>query len=216
MDLKHVKNMTSDTASMFLFSEIGGWGIDGQQFANEISWLGQNGIKTIDVYINSGGGDVLDGLSILRAMQLFDGVINTHIQGIAASIAGVLAMGGATRTMVDFGQIMIHDPSFAGDAKITEQQQNAVDAVRTMLVSIFDKNTTMTPEKISEIMAAETWINSDEAKSLGLIDKIVSTERKFENIFEGITDVGAMVNRAAGVVPKIKSKIKVKKDERVN
>lgn len=211
MDLKHVKNMTSDTASMFLFSEIGGWGIDGQQFANEISWLGQNGIKTIDVYINSGGGDVLDGLSILRAMQLFDGVINTHIQGIAASIAGVLAMGGATRTMVDFGQIMIHDPSFAGDAKITEQQQNAVDAVRTMLVSIFDKNTTMTPEKISEIMAAETWINSDEAKSLGLIDKIVSTERKFENIFEGITDVGAMVNRAAGVVPKIKSKIKVKK-----
>lgn len=209
MELKHVKNRTSDTASMFIFSDIGGWGIDGQQFADEIDYLGRNGITTINVHINSGGGSVIDGLSILRSMQLFEGVINTHVEGVAASIAGVLAMGGSNRTIVDFGRIMIHDPSFSGGENVDEKQKNAIDSIREMLISIFDKNSTMSTDEISEIMTAETWFDSVESLSRGLVDEIIDTERKFENIFKGETNVAAMVNRAAGAYsPKNKNKKK--------
>jgi ATP-dependent protease ClpP protease subunit len=211
MELKHVKNMTSDTASMFIFSEIGAWGIDGQQFANEIEWLGRNGITTINVNINSGGGSVIDGLSILRSMQLFDGIINTHVEGVAASIAGVLAMGGKTRSIVDFGRIMIHDPSFSGNEALDEKQQKAVDAVRQMLIVIFDKNTTMTTDEISSIMTAETWFDAAESLSRGLVDKVIDTERKFENIFKGETNVAAMVNRATTIYNKPNTEIQKRK-----
>jgi ATP-dependent protease ClpP protease subunit len=211
MELKHVKNMTSDTASMFIFSEIGAWGIDGQQFANEIEWLGRNGITTINVHINSGGGSVIDGLSILRSMQLFDGIINTHVEGVAASIAGVLAMGGKTRSIVDFGRIMIHDPSFSGNEALDEKQQKAVDAVRQMLIVIFDKNTTMTTDEISSIMTAETWFDAAESLSRGLVDKVIDTERKFENIFKGETNVAAMVNRATTIYNKPNTEIQKRK-----
>jgi ATP-dependent protease ClpP protease subunit len=203
--------MTSDTASMFIFSEIGAWGIDGQQFANEIEWLGRNGITTINVHINSGGGSVIDGLSILRSMQLFDGIINTHVEGVAASIAGVLAMGGKTRSIVDFGRIMIHDPSFSGNEALDEKQQKAVDAVRQMLIVIFDKNTTMTTDEISSIMTAETWFDAAESLSRGLVDKVIDTERKFENIFKGETNVAAMVNRATTIYNKPNTEIQKRK-----
>jgi ATP-dependent protease ClpP protease subunit len=199
MDLKHVKNIQSNTASMFLFSEIGGWGIDGQEFANELQWLGKNGVDDVTIHINSGGGSVIDGLSILRSIQMFDGTIKTQIEGIAASIAGIIALGGQTRTMVDFGRIMIHDPSFANGDDMDDKQTNALNSIREMLIDIFDKNTNIDRDEIDTIMKTETWFDSITALSRGMIDEIVSTDRKAENVFEGQTNIADMVNRANSI-----------------
>ncbi len=196
MELKHVKNIQGETASMFLFSEIGGWGIDGQMFADELRWLGENGVNDVTIHINSGGGSVLDGLSIMRAIQMFKGTTTTQIEGIAASIAGVIALAGDKRTMVDFGRIMVHDPSFSDSGSMDEKQRNALSSIREMLIDIFERNTDIERSEIDNIMKTETWFDAITALSRGMVDEIINTERIAENVFEGVTEIAAMVNRA--------------------
>lgn len=210
MDLKHVKNIQGNTASMFLFSEIGGWGIDGQMFADELQWLGKNGVDDVTIHINSGGGSVLDGLSILRAIQMFGGSITTQIEGIAASIAGVIALGGQKRTMVDFGRIMVHDPSFTNVDELDDKQKNALNAIREMLIDIFDKNTNIERDEIDTIMKTETWFDSITALSRGMIDEIVPTDRNAQNVFEGQTTIAGMVNRANSIHQQNSQTIEIK------
>ena len=199
MNLKHVKNIQGNTASMFLFSDIGGYGVDGQNFVNELQWLRENGVNNVTIHINSGGGSVLDGLSILRSIQLFDGIITTQVEGIAASIAGVIALGGQRRKMVDFGRIMIHDPSFSGGDTVDEKQKNAITEIRTMLISIFERNSTISKDEIDNLMSAESWLDANSAFKMGLVDEIIDTQRKAENVFEGVTDIAAMVSRATNI-----------------
>lgn len=206
MDLKHVKNIQGNTASMFLFSEIGGFGIDGQMFADELQWLSNNGVDDVTIHINSGGGSVLDGLSILRSIQMFSGNVTTQIEGVAASIAGVIALGGSKRTMVDFGRIMVHDPSFSDSGSMDEKQKNALDSIRQMLIDIFDKNTDIGRDEIENIMSTETWFDAITALSRGMIDEIINTERNVENVFEGVTEIAGMVNRANSIHQQLSNK----------
>ena len=213
MDLKYIKNMNGDTAAMFLFSEIGGWGVDGQEFANELKWLGENGVKNVTIHINSGGGSVLDGLSILRAIQMFDGNIETSIEGIAASIAGVIALGGKKRKMVDFGRIMVHDPAFSNVENMDEKQKRALDSIREMLIDIFVNNTEIERDEIDNIMKTETWFDAITALSHGMVDEIINTDRKAENVFEGVTEIAAMVNRANSIHQQLSNKNESKMKE---
>lgn len=199
MDLKFIKNMNGTSASMFLFSEIGGWGIDGQMFADELKYLSDNNIDDVTIHINSGGGSVIDGLSILRAIQMFGGNITTQIEGVAASIAGVIALGGKKRTMVDFGRIMVHDPSFSNVDQMDDKQRNALNSIREMLIDIFDKNTNIDRDEIDTIMSTETWFDSITALSRGMIDEIISTGRNVDNVFDGQTTIAGMVNRANSI-----------------
>ena len=210
MDLKYIKNMNGSTASMFLFSEIGGWGIDGQMFADELKYLSENNVTDVTIHINSGGGSVIDGLSILRSIQMFAGNITTQIEGVAASIAGVIALGGKKRTMVDFGRIMVHDPSFSNVDDMDEKQRNALNSIREMLIDIFDKNTNIDRAEIDTIMSTETWFDSITALSRGMIDEIISTDRNAENVFDGQTTIAGMVNRANSIHQQLSIKTQIK------
>ena len=210
MDLKYIKNMNGSTASMFLFSEIGGWGIDGQMFADELKYLSENNVTDVTIHINSGGGSVIDGLSILRSIQMFAGNITTQIEGVAASIAGVIALGGKKRTMVDFGRIMVHDPSLSNVDDMDEKQRNALNSIREMLIDIFDKNTNIDRAEIDTIMSTETWFDSITALSRGMIDEIISTDRNAENVFDGQTTIAGMVNRANSIHQQLSIKTQIK------
>ena len=131
MDLKnfkplHIQNLSREEAHINLFSEIGGDGIQGQSFANEIQLLNEFGVETINVHINSGGGSVIEGLSIFSAIKNSEAHVNVFIEGIAASMAGVIAMAGDRIHMTDFSQIMIHNPHTGGED--SEDEKNVKTA----------------------------------------------------------------------------------------
>lgn len=181
MKLNHIVN-SSQTVTLNLFSAIGGEGINGQQVANELDYaVNFLEVKEIIININSQGGSVLEGFSIVSAMRqaISKGIrVVTNVEGIAASIAGIIAVAGQERNIVDYGRLMIHDPFFTGGKKLSEKMQNQLDNIRESLVTILHNNSNVDKEVVSQLMGAETWLDAQEAVNSRLMDNMVSTHRQ--------------------------------------
>lgn len=173
--LEHIQNLSLEEAHINLFSDIGGSeGISGQAFADELKFLNDLGVETINIHINSGGGSVIEGFSIFSAIKNSKATVNIFIEGIAASMAGVIAMAGDKIHMTDFSQIMIHNPSGGGD---DENAQKALSALRDSLLVILNSRSIKSESKMSKIMDNETWLSPIEALDMGLIDEIMKTKK---------------------------------------
>lgn len=176
MNLQYVKNQTDDSAEIFLYSPIGG-GVNAQNFVAELQFLDSLGLKEINVRINSSGGSVIEGFGIFSAIRNAKTPVNTSIDGIAASIAGIIAQAGKKRTITDFGRLMIHDPSFAGANK-DPKAQKALDTIKASLVTILTNNSALDEGEIFDLMTAETWFNAEEAVAYGFADEETTTKRE--------------------------------------
>lgn len=137
--------------------------IDGSLFAKEMMYLDSMGKTTINVWIASGGGSVLDGMKIYNAILQTKAKVNTHII-FAASIAAVISQAGRERTMADFGKLMFHNPS-GGDDK-------GLAAIKDSIITMVEKRSKLSYQDISKMMSRTTWIGADEALALGLCDTI--------------------------------------------
>ena len=105
-----VKAKAGDEAEILIYEDVGeGWfgGVTAKQFADELKALGS--VKTINLRLNSAGGDVFDGLAIYRRLVDHPAKIVSHIDGLAASIASVIAMAGDEIRISESGFLMIHN-----------------------------------------------------------------------------------------------------------
>jgi ATP-dependent protease ClpP protease subunit/predicted DNA-binding protein YlxM (UPF0122 family) len=167
-------NVSKGTATMLIYKEIGDGGIDGAEFANEVQMINEywaDEVKCINVRINSPGGSVQDGLSICSAILNSEIPCDTYIDGMAYSMAGVIAMCGRNRYMVDYGTFMMHNAQGGSD-------ENVLDLITNSLAKIFERNTNLTMDKCKSLMAAETWMDSSQCLSMGLIDSIINTNKQ--------------------------------------
>lgn len=176
MNLKFT-NIVSEKATMLIYKHIGndvelGRGIDGSDFANEVLWLNKNSdCNEIEVRINSIGGSVSDGLSICSAILNSDKPVSTVIDGMAYSMAGVIAMCGTKKRMVDFGTFMMHNAQGGSD-------EDVLNLITNSLAKIFERTTVLTLANCKDLMSKETWMSSDECLRMGLVDEIISTTNK--------------------------------------
>jgi len=106
MELRYTNSSQEDEAKMFMYGTIGKE-INGQYFAEEMKWHHQHN-RVVTVYINSPGGNVFDGYAIIQA--IIDCQANTHVVGLAASMAGIASQFGIRRTANDFAVMMFHPP----------------------------------------------------------------------------------------------------------
>jgi len=167
-------NLSKDTATMLLYREIGSDAIDGANFAMEIQNINEyysDEIKCINVRINSHGGSVQDGLSICSAILNSAIPCDTYIDGMAYSMAGVIAMCGRNRYMVDYGTFMMHNAQGGSDTEI-------MDLITNSLAKIFERNTNLTMDKCKQLMAAETWMDAVQCLEMGLVDSIINTNKQ--------------------------------------
>lgn len=178
-----ILNEVKREATMRLFGEIGGQ-IDADLFAQELAGL-DNVADTVHLHINSPGGDVISGLSIVSAMQSMKAFIHVHIDGIAASMAAVIAVAGDKISMQDYAKLMIHNPYPSDDSvEMNDKMRKALGSLTDTLQTILSRRGCK-KERIGSLMSAETWFTADEAKTEGLIDEIVTTKRKEE--FKNLT-----------------------------
>jgi ATP-dependent protease ClpP protease subunit len=200
MEFKYIKNIsdTQDEATLLLYDVIGRnidedgntSGIDGQIFAKEIQYL-QNTVKQINVRINSAGGNVLDGYSIVSAIVNSKVPVCTYVDGLAASIAGVIALTGYKKCMMDYGTLMLHNPfSENGQA-----DQKVLDLVKDTLVTILKNNTPLDEKQISDVMDAETYYSSEQALQLGLVDEVIASGQKVKVDVSDLAEMQTIYNQ---------------------
>jgi len=173
-------NAAEKSAEIWIYEDIGDtWlgGISSKQFASELKAGGD--VDTINVYINSSGGSVMDGLAIYNSLKRHRARKIVNIDGFAVSIASLVAMAGDEIRMAENGMIMIHDPWIvtSGSAKELREQAAVMDKVKSSLVSTYMKQTGKEADWISDMMDAETWMNAAEALDHGFIHKITAEQK---------------------------------------
>lgn len=148
----------------------------------------ENPTKDISFYINSPGGVVTSGLAIYDTMKYIRPPVSTVCTGQAASMGSLLLAGGAAekRYALPNARIMIHQPSggFQGQASDIEIQAREILALRARLNQIYVDHTGQTLKAIEKAMDRDNYMTSDEAKTFGLIDTVVTERPKPDDEFE--------------------------------
>lgn len=159
-------------ADIFIYDEIGYWGVTAKQFVNDLRALGD--VTHINLYINSPGGDVFDGIAIYNALKHHGAAITVHIDGLAASMASVIAMVGNPVIMPENTMMMIHKPwGFAGgDASDMRDYADLLDKVESVLIPAYAQKTGKSTEEIAAMLEDETWMNGSECLELGFADQV--------------------------------------------
>jgi ATP-dependent protease ClpP protease subunit len=197
-NFKYIKNISNGVGVINLYSQIGDSidakgnylsGISGTGFAYEMQYLSDN-CESIEVHINSVGGSVIEGYSIISAILNCKKPVNTYVDGLAASIAGVIAVAGQKCYIMDYGTLMVHNPSGGNDQKV-------LDLVKETLVTILSNRCKKTPEQISSMMEKETWLSAKEAVTAGFCDEILSSGKKvtINNETTSLYDMALIYNK---------------------
>ena len=133
--------------------------------------------KEISLYINSPGGLVTAGLGIYDTMQYIKPEISTLCIGQAASMGSFLLAAGSKgkRFSLPNSRIMVHQPSagFQGQATDIEIHANEVLSLKKRLNEIYSKHTGKSVDEIKSSLERDNFMTPDNAKSFGLIDKVV-------------------------------------------
>ncbi len=133
--------------------------------------------KDIKFYINSPGGSVYDALAIYDTMQYVKCDIQTVGIGVQASAAAFLLSSGSKgkRFLLPHATVMIHQPSAGTRGKVTDMEIDLKEGLRLkqLLNQILAKNTGQTIKKITQDAERDFWMDAQEAKKYGLVDKIL-------------------------------------------
>ena len=130
----------------------------------------------ITVHINSPGGSVLDGYAIYNQLRTSGKKITVNIDGMAGSIASVIAMAANTINISEAGRMMIHNPTagIKGDAKQLALASETLKDFESDLVRIYANKTKLPQKTIRNMMNAETILTAKEAVELGFADNMIN------------------------------------------
>jgi ATP-dependent protease ClpP protease subunit len=170
------KSLTHDRAEIRIDGVIGGGWFDedpvtAKSFAKNLKALGKP--KSLDIYINSPGGSVFDGNAIHEQLKRHTAQKTVYVEGLAASIASVIAMAGDEIVIPENAYLMIHRVSgmVAGDAADMRKTADTLEKIESGIVAVYAAKTGRDAAEINEMMADETWMTGPEAVALGFADR---------------------------------------------
>ena len=155
-----------DPAEICIFDEIGGFGIGATQFDADLKALGSP--AHITVRIHSPGGSIVDGLAIYNMLKNHAAKKTVRIDGLAASMASVVAMAGDEIVMPKTALMMIHNPwtLAMGDAEELRNEADVLDRMKQTLVAAYASKTGIPSPDIEKMMDDEKWMDGEEAVAL--------------------------------------------------
>lgn len=206
-----------DAADIYLYDSIGSFfGISAKQFAADLKALGS--VKTVNLRVNSDGGDVFDGRAIFTQLAQHPARVIAHVDGLAASIASLIVMAADEIRMAEGAFVMIHNAWGVALGNADEMRRYALllDSVDQTLVDSYVKRTKNSADDIRAWMAAETWMDGADAVAKGFADvldesvKVAASVRepaKFRNL-----PAALRTNRAAALsaIERMKSAAKLR------
>lgn len=168
-----------DDAEILIYDVIGSsWfeeTVTAKQFVKDLKDIGPK--RNLNVRINSPGGSVWDGTAIYNALKSHKGNVTVNIEGIAASMASVIAMAGDTVNMAETAMMMIHNPAglVMGESKDMRKAADLLDKSKEQLVKAYTQKSGKSAEEIAHLMDEETWFTADEAFEAGLVDAVTES-----------------------------------------
>jgi ATP-dependent Clp endopeptidase proteolytic subunit ClpP len=161
---------------IMLYGEVGeGCSVDSNRVVSEL-FANENQDCKIEVRINSQGGDVFSGMAIYNALRQSKGDITIYIDGVAASIAAIIALCGKPLLMSPYAKLMLHNVSGGtyGNASELRQTAEQMEKLQTNLATMVAKRLGMTAEEIEKkyFDGQDHWISASEALEMKLVDGI--------------------------------------------
>ncbi|MEQ8685453.1 MAG: ATP-dependent Clp protease proteolytic subunit [Imperialibacter sp.] len=190
-------------AELKIVGEIGWWSTSGERFTELVDELIAAGIQDSHLYVNSGGGDMINANEIVNQLLRFPGENTVSIGAICASaatrITSIYSRGNisAAPNM----QFMIHDPAM--NARIEhledfESNKKLYENLRNDAINTYHKLTGISKKELSDMLRATTWMNAEEAKAKGFIGKIEGEEDELLP-----ADTASVLNKIGAKVPEV-------------
>ena len=159
---------------VYVYGEIGTWGITANQFVRDLAAL-DDGVSPIVVAFNSVGGDLFDGLAIHNALSRLGERCTGRVDALAASAASVAVCGAHKVVIASNAMLMIHNPwtYAAGDAEDLRKVATALDQAMEAIIAAYKAKAPDIDEvELRRMVNAETWLTASEAVALGLADEV--------------------------------------------
>jgi ATP-dependent Clp endopeptidase proteolytic subunit ClpP len=194
-----IRNVSDKSAEVAIYDEIGLFGISAKEFSNSLKSLGD---RRLTVRIHSPGGEIFEGSAVYNALRRHKGGVDVAIDGLAASMATVIAMAGEKRSMAENAMFMIHNPiAFTfGESKDLRKEAELMDDLKETIITTYASRTGMDRDELSAMMDEETWLNAKEAKKYGFVTEITESLH-FENSFDRF-DISRFAKRPTNFMPK--------------
>lgn len=198
-DFLNVKNISEDKAELFFYGDIvsdwwGAWDEMDQYPESVKNFLSGVQGKDLDIHINSGGGSVFAGITIYNMLKNFKGYKTVYIDGLAASIASVIALAGDKVVMRTGSSFMIHKPATftfgCYNSDELKEMADMLDVIQKCILQVYQENLkdTTKMDEVEALMNAETWFTSDEAINYFNIEK---------DSFEAVACISDIVDKYA-------------------
>ena len=188
------KSEEKDVGELYLYGEITSttWfedDVSPKQFKKDMDALGD--INTLNIYINSPGGDVFASQAIYNMLKRHLATKNVYIDGIAASGASLVAMAGDMVYMPANAMIMVHNAStimwgFADDFR---KMADVLDQIQASMIPVYAEKTGLSDKEITELLDSETWMTAEDAKMFGFADEILEEKQIAASMSGGVLTV---------------------------
>lgn len=174
-------------ASLRLFDPIDSWGewwgMSAKEFASTLDGLPSH-VNTIELLINSPGGDAFDGVAMVNVMRAHPARTVAVVQGIAASAASFIACAADETVMSPNSVLMIHNAwgMSVGNADDMLAYAEVLEKVDVQQAAIYAAKSGKPVDEVREMMRAETWLSADEAVEMGFANALVEPAPEQEQI----------------------------------
>ena len=162
----------------------------------------------INVYINSGGGEVFAAVAIAQQLKKHKAEVHTYVEGMAASAATIIAMAGDVRHMTVSGLYMIHLPSSSvcGNKHTFAKGIEVLEKVEDIIRLTYKNKTNLSDEELTQMIDHETWLTAEEAYKYGFITNIEEDPDQIDNLVKEVQNDlismnGVNINIAAYAEP---------------
>ena len=172
-------------AALYIYGDITSWpwlesDVSSYNLSKQLEQLGD--VEEIDVYINSYGGEVAEGLAIYNALKRHKAKVTTWCDGFACSIASVIFMAGDTRIMSNASLLMIHNAwtRVSGNANELRKQADDLDTITQASINAYMEKVNISEEELKELLDEEKWLSPQEALGKGFATMIsgIDTSQK--------------------------------------
>lgn len=196
------------TAEIIIYASIGEsfWGdsVSAKSFNDELNSLPKT-VNQINLRVNSGGGDVFDGISIYNRLKQHKAKVTAYVDGLAASIASVIILAADEVVMGEGALVMIHKPwtMAMGNSSDLEETIDRLNDVEEQILGIYQRNTKLDRSELRKMVAEETWLDANQAVEYGF------AQRKMED--DESIDMAASLNGATWIKnkPQLATKKKI-------
>ena len=178
-NMLEIKNFTDTTCDLCFYGDIvdswnGAWD-DTDQYPEAIkSFLDEAKDRNINIYINSGGGSVMSGMAIYNMLKRHKGYKTVYVDGLAGSIASVIALAGDKVIIPSNAYMMIHKPwcGLHGNSTELREMADTLDKIEEGILNVYNENLAENAdiEVVKAMVNAETWLTGDEASKYFNID----------------------------------------------